>query len=79
MKNFAVDRFSTPEKAANTLSAIGFAIDAEAAYLGLAAAGFAVPTFGMSVATAGSAAAILVVVSLPFHGAAMVLGFLDEE
>ena len=79
VKNFAVDRFSTPEKAANTLSAIGFAIDAEAAYLGLAAAGFAVPTFGMSVATAGSAAAILVVVSLPFHGAAMVLGFLDEE
>ena len=77
--NFVVDRFSTPEKASNTLSAIGFTLDAAAACCGGVAVGFSIPTLGISTTTAGSAAAILAIASLPFHGLALVIDILNEE
>ena len=76
--NFVVDRFSTPEKASNTLSVIGFTLDVAAAYCGGVAAGLSIPTLGMSVPTAGTVAAILAIASLPFHGAALAINIFNE-
>ena len=78
-KEFVVDRFSSLEKASNTLSVIGLVLDIGAAYLGGVAAGLAIPTFGISAATAGTVAAVLAIASLPFHGVALILNILDEE
>ncbi len=77
--NFVVDRFSTPEKASNTLSAIGWTLDVAAGYLGLIAAGFSVPSFGISVEIAGPAAVIIGILSLPFHGTALAINIFNEE
>ena len=77
--NFVVDRFSTPEKASNTMRAIGLIVDAAAVYCGGVAAGLSIPTLGMSIPTAGVAAAILAIASLPFHGAALVIDIFNEE
>ncbi len=77
--NFVVDRFSTPEKASNTLDAIEFTLGAGAAYCGGVAAGLSLPTLGMSIPTAGTAAAILAIASLPFHGVSLVIDFFAEE
>ena len=79
IKNFIVDRFSTAEKASNTLSGIGLLLDGAAAYLACAAGGLSVPTFGLSVPTCGTVALILGVASLPFHGAALVIDIINEE
>jgi len=79
VREFVADRFSTPEKASNTLSAIAWTLDAAAAYCGGVAAGLSVPTLGMSIPTAGTAAAILVIASMPFHGAALVIEIFNEE
>ena len=75
---FVADRFSTPEKASNTLAAIGLALDTAAAYCGAVAIGLSIPTFGMSVATAGTVAAILALASLPFYGASMAIDIYNE-
>ena len=77
--NFVVDRFSTPEKASNTLCVIGFALDFAATYCGLVAIGLSIPTLGMSIPTAGTAAAILATASLAFYGAALVIEIYNEE
>ena len=77
--NFVVDRFSTPEKASNTLSLIGLALDIAAAYCGGVAAGLSIPSLGMSVSTAGTALAILAIASLAFHGAALAIDIFNEE
>ena len=76
--NFVVDRFSTPEKASNTLGAIGFTLDAAATYCGGVAVGLSIPTLGMSIPIAGTTAAILAIASLPFHGAALVIDIFNE-
>ncbi|MBR6769577.1 MAG: RHS repeat-associated core domain-containing protein [Clostridia bacterium] len=78
-RDFVVDRFSTLEKASNTLSALGWALDASATYCGGVAANLSIPTLGMSIPTAGTAAAILAIASLPFHGAALIIDILNEE
>ena len=75
---FVADRFSTPEKASNTLEAIGLALDTAAAYCGVVAIGLSIPTFGMSIPTAGTVAVILFLASVPFHGASMVIDFFNE-
>lgn len=75
---FVADRFSTPEKASNTLEAIGWTLNTAAAYCAAVAAGLSIPTLGMSVATAGTVAAILALASLPFYGASMVIDFFNE-
>lgn len=77
--NFVTDRFSTPEKASNTLSAIGWSLDVAAGYCTGVAAGYALPTMGMSVPTAGSIATALGLVSLLFHGAALIIDIYNEE
>lgn len=53
-------------------------MDAAAAYCGAIAIGLSIPTFGMSVASAGIVAVILALASLSFHGASMVIDFFNE-
>ena len=77
--DFIIDRFSTPEKASNTFSAIGYALEVAAAYCGVVAVDLSIPTLGMSSVTAGKIAAILVILSLSFKGAALGIEFFTEE
>ena len=79
VKDFAIDRFSTPEKSSNTFSAIGWGLDSAAAYCAGIAANLSIPTLGMSVTTAGTAAAIVAISSLPFHGIALIIDIFNEE
>ncbi len=79
MSGFVYERFSTPEKASNTLNAVAYSLDVAAGYCALIAAGVSVPSLGMSAATAGSAAVFCAVASLPFRGIALLIDFLTEE
>ena len=79
INDFVIDRFSTPEKAKNTFSAVAWTLDSAAAYCGGVAAGLSIPTFGMSTIAAGTSAAILLLVSMPFHGAALIIDIFNEE
>ena len=76
--DFVSDRFSTPEKASNTLSAVGWFLDAGAAYFGGVAVGLSIPSFGISLPTAGTVAAVLGIMSIPFHGAVILIDIFNE-
>lgn len=76
---FVADRFSTLEKAANTLTGIGLLLDTCAGYCWAVSVELSVPTLGLSMATAGKVAAALGLASVPFHFTAWILNLLDEE
>ena len=76
---FITHQFSSLEIISSNLTAIGLLLDTAAAYCGLIAVGFAVPSFGMSAATAGSASAILAVASIPYHALAWLVNRIDIE
>ena len=78
VKTFVQDRFSTPEKAKNSLNAAKLVLGAGGAYCGAVALKWSIPTLGMSTKVAGSAAAVLGMVVLGIDAVIWVIDIANE-
>ena len=74
-----VDRFSTPEKASNTLNGVAVALGSAAAYCGAVAVKLHVPTLGMSTIVAEKIGGALTLAAVPFAVVAWIIDVCNEE
>ena len=78
IENFIADRFSTPEKASNTLNAMGFACDTALGILTALSLILVLPTGGTSEVVLGVVKTVLKVASSLLHGAAIAIAIANE-
>lgn len=77
--DFVVDRFSTPEKASNTFSALALAMQGVAITLGGVALFVAPPTSGASIPIVGIVALVFEGAAIIYGGVALAINIFNEE